>query len=419
MKPIHKLLLVLIPIAVIVQVWFIYADRNQVTQISIAASSRGDAFKMAQAIATVITNTHPDLRINVEPSSGSVESMQLLELGNVDLAMVQADTDASDNARLVSVLYHDLFQLFVRNDADIEDISGLLGKRIAIAKQTSGQYASFWALMQHYGIDKNNITALSMGQEEADEAFVQGKVDAVFRIAPPGATSIKELNEKVPIKLLAISQAKAIRLTEPSLQAGIIPQGSYRGFPAVPITDIPTVASDRLLIARNTASAEIVKKITEVLFENQQDLQKQIKLAGFISQPDMEKGTAIPVHTGAKEFYNRESPGFIEKYAESIALVLTLLAIPFSGVMQLRQKAQQRRVKQYNAQLLDYIKQAENVHDQQQLEIMYHEINKILTEAIHDRNNDKISAEDFDFFSFLWSTAKEEVLEALHSVTKH
>ncbi len=358
MKSLHKILLALVILAAAIQAWFIYSEQNKVTEITLAASGSGDSFKMAQAIADVVNNIYPQTKINVKSTAGSVESMSLLHNNSVELAMVQADTEASDKAQLVSILYHDLFQLFVHQDSSIKDISGLFGKKIAIAKTTSGQYKSFWSLMAHYGIKKTDIDAISMTKDEANKAFIQSNVDAIFRIAPPGTQSIKTINDKVVIRPLAITQAQAIRLTEPALHAEMIPEGSYSGYPAIPESNIPTLASNRILIARSTTDNEIVREITEVLFENRQELQERIKLAGFITQPDRSKGTAIPIHNGAIQFYDRETPSFLQENAELIALMLTLLAVPFSGLLQLRKKSQQKLIKQYNNTLLDYIKKA-------------------------------------------------------------
>ncbi len=413
MKPIHKIILFLVIIAAAIQAWFIYTERNQITQISIAASGSGDSYKMALAIAEVVNNIYPQTKIEVRSTAGSVESMSLLTNNEVQLAMVQADTEASDNAQLVSILYYDLFQLFVRETSPIENISGLIGKKIAIAKSTSGQYKSFWSLMSHYGIKEKDIHALSMSKSDADKAFVNGEVDAVFRIAPPGAKSIKLLNEKVTLRPLQISQARAIRLSQPALEANIIPEGAYSGYPAIPETNVSTLASNRILIARNTTDTEIVKQITEILFENRQELQERIKLAGFIVQPDRTKGTAIPLHQGAIQFYDRETPSFLQANAELIALMLTLLAVPFSGLLQLKKKSQRKLIKKYNNTLLDYLKKAEDITDPVILKGMAHEVNNILIQATHDRNDDKILPEDFDLFSFIWTMARDEINESL------
>ncbi len=44
---------------------------------------------------------------------------------------------------------------------------------------------------------------------------------------------------------------------------------------------------------------------------------------------------------------------------------------------------------------------------------MAHEINSMLIEIIHDINNNKIVAEDFELFSFVWTMAKDEINERL------
>lgn len=413
MKPIHKVILTLVLLAAVIQTWFIYQDSQKTTQVTLAASGSGDSYKMAQAIAEVVGHIYPKTKINIKSTAGSVESMRLLDRDDVGFAMVQADTEASSKAQLVSILYYDLFQVFVRQDSSIQNISDLIGKKVAIAKSTSGQYKSFWSLMSHYGVKESDIDAISMSKSEADTAFLAGKVDAVFRIAPPGTSSIKAINTQVPIRALAITQAEAIRLSEPALHAENIPKGSYSGHPAAPKSNIPTLASNRLLIARNSTDPEIVRQITEVLFENRQELQARIKLAGFINQPDRSKGTAIPLHDGAIQFYDRETPSFLQENAEMLALLLTLLAVPFSGLLQLRKKSQQKLIKRYNNTLLQYIKKAESIDDRNTLEAMAREVNDILIQATHDRNNDKILAEDFDLFSFIWTMARDEINESL------
>ena len=413
MKAIHKVILSLVILAAAWQAWSMYTQSNKVTHITLAASGSGDSFKMAKAIAEVVQNIYPQTKIDVKSTKGSVESMSLLHANEVALAMVQADTETSDKAQLVSILYYDLFQLFVHESSDIVNVSGLIGKKIAIAHTTSGQYKSFWSLMSHYGIKENQISAISMKKEEADAAFIASEVDAIFRIAPPGSASIKAINEKSTIRPIAITQAKAIRLAEPALHAQSIPEGAYSGYPAIPKSNVPTLASNRLLVARNSTDAEIVRQVTEILFQHRQELQEHIKLAGFITQPDRIKGTSIPIHEGAVQFYDRETPSFLEGNAELIALLLTLLAIPFSGLMQLRKKSQQKLIKEYNNTLLKYITKAKTLKDKKELEIMAHEINTILIQATHDRNNDKILAEDFDLFSFIWTMARDEINESL------
>jgi len=78
------------------------------------------------------------------------------------------------------------------------------------------------------------------------------------------------------------------------------------------------------LIGNVNADKEAVKIITQILFERRLELLKTTSLAGFISQPDWDAGTFIPLHDGALAFYNRENPSFFVENADFIALIISL-----------------------------------------------------------------------------------------------
>ncbi len=149
MKPTHKIVTFLILLAILIQVWFIYKEHNEIKTIYLGTSSHRDSLEIAQAISSEINEIYPKIRIELVTTQGSVESMKLLKSEKISLAIVQADIDASNNARLVSNLYYELFQILVHSDSKIYTISDLIGKRIAIAHSLSAQYKAFWSLMEH------------------------------------------------------------------------------------------------------------------------------------------------------------------------------------------------------------------------------------------------------------------------------
>ena len=143
---------------------------------------------MASAIAHVVSRSHPGIRIAVISTGGSSENMTLLAKGKLELALVQADAISRDNVSLLAVLYPDLFQLVVRTDSGIEKLKDLEGSKIALPPVTSGQYHAFWFLANHYGLAPERINAIPMTTSAADNAIVNGEVDAVFRVRGPRNT---------------------------------------------------------------------------------------------------------------------------------------------------------------------------------------------------------------------------------------
>lgn len=161
---------------------YVIIQRNRVYQLTIAAGSKeGESYIFSQIMAKVVTLHQPRIKIKVIETQGSEENIKLLEENKVQLATAQADIPALPSARIVSNLFPDMFQLVVKENSGIKDISNLKGKRIGLPPQGSGQYKSFLFLSQHYGIKSNELFAFAVSEKETDAAFRNNQVDGVYR----------------------------------------------------------------------------------------------------------------------------------------------------------------------------------------------------------------------------------------------
>ena len=194
-----------------------------------------------------------------------------------------------------------------------------------------------------------------------------------------------------------------MQLRRPALQPGTIPRGSYRGFPALPETDLPTVAVQRLLVARGDLEEEIAAKLTRVLFERRRELMNLTALAGFITPPNLGGGTYIPVHPGAQSFYDRDSPSFIQENAEPLALVVTLAALMVSGLLQLGSRRRKRRIDRYNKEVLDLGVSLDRSSDLNDVRRCRERLFDLAAGVVDDAEIGLIIPEGFNFFWFTWS----------------
>ena len=387
-----------------------FLQEDEKTEIIIGAGPQnGESYQFASAIAQVANNHYLDLNVRVIETVGSEENMILLDAGKIDLATVQSDVEASSSARIVSNLYPDMFQLIVRQDAQIDKAHDLIGKRIALSEKGSGQWHSFWFTANHYGIYEDDVEVVVLEPEEEVKAFIRGDVDALFRVRAPRNLEILEIFDQCSAKLLPISQAAALKLRQPSLNVGEIPMGTYHGNPLLPSENLPTVSVNRILISHKNTDEEVITKITRVLYERRLELLKITPLAGFISQPDWGVGTFIPIHEGAMIFYDREKPSYFVRNADFLALILSLIVLIGSAVMGLRKLIsgnQKNLADKYTNQLVAMLQQIESQKDisvqfiGEQKGLLY----QILEEVVEDLDKDKINIEGFQFFSFTWNT---------------
>ncbi len=387
-----------------------YFDKTKKQKIRIAAGSKGsESFTIAKSIALIVQRSNPNLVVEVLETQGSNQNMQLLESQKVQMATIQADTKTLPAARLVAQLYPDVFQLVVLQESDIQSIADLEGKQIAIASKSSGQYNSFWFLANHYGIYEGDIDAMPMSTSAANWAFISNAVDAVFRVRGPGNPSISELIEKVPSRIIPIDQASALQLKAPTLDIGVIPKGSYQGEPALPETDLETVAVQRLLVANKDVSPVLVHQVTSVLFEQRKELLTLAPLAGFIRPPDRSQGTFMPVHEGAQSYYDRDKPSFLQEQAEPIALMITLAVLFISGLMQLQQRRQKIRIDQYTDRVLALFEDMHSMNEPQIVAAARAQLIHVLKEVTLDVRSGKVNAEGFNYFSVTWQAVNDVI----------
>ena len=373
-------------------------------RLTIAAGpDEGEAYALATAIGQVAERHYPRLVVEVVETSGAGENMRLLEEGRVELATVQADTRMGPRARMIAVLYPDVFQLIVREDSGIRAVADLVGKRIALPPQAGGQYEIFWFLAEHYELDPADFRAVPMSAASAGWALADGAVDATFRVRAAGNPAILELIEEVPTRLVPIAQAAAMQLKRPALQPGTIPTGSYRGYPPLPESDLSTVAVQRLLIARADLDDAVVDKVTRVLFERRRELMNLTSLAGFIAPPSMGGGTFIPVHTGAQRFYDRDRPSFFQENAEPLALVLTLAVLMVSGLFQLGSRRKKRRIDLYNKEVLQLGARLDRSDDLEDVRRCRARLFELAAGVVDDAEVGLISPDGFNFFWFTWN----------------
>jgi TRAP transporter TAXI family solute receptor len=408
--------LLLVILAVLVAIggvgWLLFDQRQAETLVVAAGARSSEGFQLAEAIATVVNRHHPEITLEVIETGGSLENSRLLDEGHADLALFQADASTSRRGRLLAILYPDAYQLIVHRSAGIENVADLRGKTIALPTRGSAQFTSFWYLAAHYGLTDADLIWLPMSNRSAEWALISNAVDAVFRVRAPGDITVKQLVEQADITLVPIEQAPALHLRKSSINPGRIPKGSYRGNPPLPERDLPTASVDRLLVANAELSKPTIYAISTVLFERQRELSELSNLASLISVPDTTGGITLPLHDGAAQYFDREQPSFWSEQADFLRTMLSLTAIfasMFFGFRNWFQGRQKDRADQYNKDLLEIYESAERgEHDAAHYRDA---LADVLKRVVEDLDNDRISSDGFDEFSFTWQ-AVSRLLES-------
>ena len=161
--------------------------------------------------------------------------------------------------------------------------------------------------------------------------------------------------------------------------------------------------------------------IAKVLFERRLELQAQTPLAGFITRPNLNAGTFIPVHQGALDFYNRNEPSFIVDKADFIALLVTIFIFLGSGLLGIRRRwkeKQKNTIDFYTHQLMDTMRSVQAMRDEGSLAKCILDLRGTLETVIDKLDKDEVNAEGFQFFSFVWGATLHAIEERKNEISE-
>jgi TRAP transporter TAXI family solute receptor len=167
--------------------------------------SDGSYFQIAQDIKNVAAKE--DIDIQVMPTKGSIENIQLLGAGKVDLAIVQLDAlrfvsdvlkqqqglDLFDSIKVILNLYPEEIHL-LSNKNDIETFYQLEGKRVSVGTEGGGTAVTAAVLLAIYDI-KATLSFDSF--DDAVKKMEQGNLDAVMFVGGAPVPFIGKLDSKV------------------------------------------------------------------------------------------------------------------------------------------------------------------------------------------------------------------------------
>lgn len=415
--------LALLSLALLAWLGYSLAGQKKTHQIVIAAgSSRGESYILATALGRVVEAHHPGIRIRVRETGGTSENLQLLERGEVQMAAAQADVAVPAPARILATLFEDVLQLLVPAGSPVREFPDLAGKRIALP-QRGGQYASFLSVALHFGLNSSNFTFVGSSDSDSDQAFADGRADALFRVRALDNPSIAKLARGGQgVHFIGIGQAAAMRIKYPFFEPAVIPQGAYSGNPPIPDRDLASVAIKRTLLAHRDLDPEVVMMVTAALSQRRQEIADAIPaesaelrpLLASVRPPDTQNGLGAPLHEGAREFYERDKPSFLQQNADYLGLLVTLVVLAGSWLWELKrwiERKQKNYADQYSQRAVGLMNQVKACTTVAELDDYRAQLLAMLTEAVQDLDRDRMSQESFQSFRVVWQIALDVIRE--------
>jgi hypothetical protein len=173
-------------------------------------------------------------------------------------------------------------------------------------------------------------------------------------------------------------------------------------------------------VARAELDTDLVYRITQAIFETRSDILESSKLAGFIGPLPDDGSSVIASHPGARAYFDREKPGFMQENARLVSAMLYISAIVCSGLLALRThwvRSRRLRMHTFNRRLMEIAAGARDETEIPKLMQGKHMLMDMLREVVEDLESERVNQEEFEHFSFTWQAVDALLRDRLNLVT--
>ena len=274
------------------------------------AGTGGIYYPLGGALASRMSLADPIRQYTAEVSGGSVENINRLADGQMDLGMVLAvtayqaqfgsgDMEPVPGLRIVAPLYPNLTHVMVpRNSTDV-GIGDLGGKRVSVGPPGSGTEQMARHLLAAHGLTYDDVEPRYLSFSESSSALRDGAIDAAVISVGYPAAAVLEATTTAGVRLLPVDPEviTSMREEHPYYSVAEIPAGAYPGVDET----LTTAAVHNWIVAMDTLDDEVVEVLLNILandrasLEQVHDMAAQIDLARLSSAP-------ITLHTATERW---------------------------------------------------------------------------------------------------------------------
>lgn len=270
------------------------------------AGTGGVYYPLGGAIAARLSVADPDRQYTAEVTGGSVENVNRVAKGEMDLGFSMAPTvyEAFNggvnyprpltNLRIVAPLYPNVTHILVRRGVPARSVADFKGLRVSVGAPGSGTEELSRQLLEAYGVGYDMITVRYLSFVESSDALKDGAIDAAIISAGYPASAVLEALTAGAARLLPVEEEyrQALKGRYPYYVDGVIPRGIYPGVDQ----DIPTVAVMNWIVGTESLDARVVRALLDILDRERDalaqvhDIARQIQLGALAAAP-------IPLHS--------------------------------------------------------------------------------------------------------------------------
>jgi hypothetical protein len=270
------------------------------------------------------------VKAQIEPGMSGLEA---LIADQADMAVVENINSFKPGVRAVLPVYQSVLHLLVRDGLKPENPDKPLENAlIYVVDNSNAAHLVLSVFAKRQGLSLNEYQVVTEHSPEVDIILYFGPINpdnSGWYV--PGYTLVSLDSSLNPQREFS---EDGVGYIVPNMYAKVIPALAYE----LPGNEGPiaTVASDTLLIVKADLGIGRVYELTKTLVEQKS---RFTAVAPHIFTGITESFDPLdlnfPLHSGARRYLNRDEPGLVERYAESINLLLYMLFLLLSAAVAL------------------------------------------------------------------------------------
>ncbi|MCC5988552.1 MAG: TAXI family TRAP transporter solute-binding subunit [Pararhodobacter sp.] len=244
------------------------------------SASGGTGYMYAVAVATVVNDANPDIRITAFPTAGVIENDRLLRQGEAQLILHTGgqayDSFAGEGSydgpftelRALWPIYASLVQMAVPTESDVHRPADLQGMRVGLGEPGSSANRHVRQVLEAEGVGDGDYQARPNSLNEQVAGIRDGNLDALTIIMGASAPALQDLATSRDVRFLSLSEetiSEVQGMNPPgSVVPVTIPMGAYRGQEA----PINTFGLPIWVMALESTPDDVVERIVGTFFDN-------------------------------------------------------------------------------------------------------------------------------------------------------
>jgi NMT1 family protein len=335
---VREMLKVGAPLALILAMGFLVAYRYvgspppRTIRIATGAAD-GAYYSFAQQYARLLARD--GITLEVIPTAGTIDNLDLLKSGDVSLALVQGGcATEADRANLQSLgsLFLEAVWVFTPRVSPIHRLNELEGRRVTVGPPGSGTQVLATQLLAANGVSESNTTFVHTDTADVMPLLLRGELDAGIVVASAEAPVVRALAEEPRIEVLDLERTGAYGrvftfLTPVTLVEGVLNLGRN-----IPSRDTRLVATAASLAARRDLHPALIPALL--------DAATRVHKAGGLLEETGQFPSSnlvdLPMNEDASR-YIRNGPSFLYRwlpYGTAVALDrLKVLLLPLIALL--------------------------------------------------------------------------------------